>query len=522
MRRLILGLAFITWVPAAFGAELQKIQADASKGFSWPYYLLIPASITSPPVLFVEPNNTGYPDPDPVHHDLFAQSLIVGETSRAEDLGTPFLVPTFPRTLADNVAYTHQLDRNTILLKTPGLERLDLQLIAMIRDAQARLASRGINVDSKVFMAGFSASGAFTSRFVMLHPDIIKAASIGSPGWGPMVPVASWNGKTLPYPEGIADLEQLVGSKFDLQSFQKVPLQIYVGDEDYNLDAHWRPHPELELISAAFGGTSRLYERWPAYETAYASVGSLSQFVIFPTIGHAWANWSYIREFFQRYRSAQPAPLPKPALYTIYFPHVASFGSWETEVALTNTSPVAVRGQLNAYGPDGGAPLQSVSITLGPRQRKEITVGSFFQNPGNVAYLSFVSDSGFLAGYTRFFQPGNRVSLAAGTGVKSGWFTKMEQDGYTGIAFVNVETSAATVNLAAIDANGNQISSTSLPLAPGKKIVGMVTELFSGDLSAAKYFKYTSDKLLIGFTVSGSSDGQMLDGLHCLPNYIFP
>ena len=99
---------------------------------------------------------------------------------------------------------------------------------------------------------------------------------------------------------------------------------------------------------------------------------------------------------------------------------------------------------------------------------------------------------------------------------------KVEQDGWIGITFVNIETAAATVKLAAIDANGQEVSSATLTLAPGKKIVGMVTQLFNGDLSAAKYFRYTSDKLLLGFTVSGSPDGQMLDGLHCLPSYIFP
>ncbi|HYK91260.1 MAG TPA: hypothetical protein VE398_20990 [Acidobacteriota bacterium] len=522
LRWTFIGLILI-WSPAAYCDELIKIPADPANGFSWAYYLLIPSTITSPPVLMVEPNNTGTSDPDPAVHDQAAKAEIQIEAPWANILGTPWLIPTFPRPYDDRVAYTHALDRNTLLLKEQGLVRIDLQLIAMVRDAQARLAARAINVDSKFFMAGGSAAGSFISRFVMLHPDVVKAASIGAPGWGPIVPVASWSGKNLPYPEGIADLDQLVGSKFDGQSFSKVPLQVWVGDEDFTMDLYWRPSDsEMALVSAAFGGTSRLYERWPEYEAAYNSVSSLCQFIVFPTLSHSWPDFSYLRDFFQKNRSAQPVAVPKPALYTIYFPHVASFESWETEVALTNASPVAVRGQLKAYGPDGGTPLQIVSLTLEPLQRKEITVGSFFQNPQNIAYLSFVSDSGFLAGYTRFSQPGNRVSLKAGTGTKTGWFTKMEQDGWTGIAFVNVDTSASIVKLAAMDANGNQVSSATLTLAPGKKVVGMVTQLFTGDLSTARYFKYTSDKPLLGFTVSGSSDGQMLDGLHCLPNYIFP
>jgi hypothetical protein len=527
MRIMILRWAWVGMAlalgPAAYPDELLKIPADSAKGFSWGYYLLIPSKITSPPILMVEPNNTGTSDPDPAVHDSAAKSEIEIEASWANLLGTPWLIPTFPRPYDDTVAYTHALDRNTLLLKEPGLVRIDLQLIAMARDALSRLAARGINADPKFFMAGGSAAGSFISRFVMLHPEVIKAASIGAPGSGPIVPVTSWNGKNLPYPEGIADLDQLVGSKFDSQSFSKVPLQVWVGDEDFTMDLYWRPSdPEMALISAAFGGTSRLYERWPEYEAAYNSVNSFCQFVVFPMLGHAWPNFSYLSDFFQKNRSALPVAVAKPALYTIYFPHVASTGSWQTEIAITNASPVPVRGQLNAFGPNGGTPLQSVSVTLGPLQRKEITVSSFFQDPGNIAYISFVSDSGFPVGYTRFSQPGNRVSLKAGGGTKTGWFTKIEQDGWTGIAFVNVENSNATVTLAAMDGNGSQVSSATLTLTPGRKIVGMVPDLFKGDLSKAKYVKYTSDKLLLGFTVSGSSDNQSLDGLHCLPSYIAP
>ena len=507
--------------PAGYSADPQKIPADASKGFSWPYYLLIPEKITSPPVLFVEPNNSGTPSDDQAFHDASAKSLIQSKTWWASDLGTPYLVPVFPRPASgsDASTYTHALDRRALLTKTPDLERLDLQLIAMISDAQSRLASLGITVDSKVFMVGASASGSFTSRFVMLHPDMVKAASFGCPSFGPIVPASSWNGQNLPYPEGIADLESLVGAKFDIQTFKNVPLQVWVGDEDYNMDPWWiLSDPEVALVSAAFGG-KRLYERWPKYEAVYTSVSPLCQFLVVPTLGHAWLNWTYMREFFSRYRVAPPPPLPKPFLYKIYFPHVAAVAPWENELGLTNTSEVPVQGRFETYGPDGGPAIESVQLTLGPLERKEIIVGSFFLHPQNVAYVAFVSDSGFLAGYTRFSQPGNRVSLAAGTGSTRGWFTKIEKDGWTGVAFVNVETTHANVSLAAMDAEGNQLSSATLTLPPGKKYVSMVQELFAGDLSKATFFKYTSDKRLLGFTVSGSADGQMLDGLHCLGQY---
>lgn len=514
--------ALLLCSPAAGFAQVSKIAADPQKGFQWPYYLYRPAKVKQPALLMVEPNNSGRTDDDPAVHDALAQSLINSEIPWADDLGVPYLVPTFPRPDISGT-YTHALDRNTILTTYPGLQRIDLQLIAMARDARARLAASGINVDPKFFMIGASASGSFVSRFVMLHPDVVKAASIGTPGFGPIVPIASFNGQTLPYPYGIADLEQLVGTKFDQQSFQNVPLQVWGGDADYNEDEYWTPHnPEVLIISPAFGGSGQIYTRWPKYEAAYVSVSPRGQFVIFPGLGHTWADWNYIKEFFERNRTEPfPAPLPKPRLYKLYFPHVASFGSWETEIALTNTAEVPVRGDLQAFRDDGSLLSQSISVTLPALGRKQVVVGSSFQNPQDIAYLAFVSDSGWVAGYTRFSQPGNRASLAAGTGTKQGWFTKMEKDGWTGIAFVNTETSDATVTLTACDENGSQVATKTLPLSPGRKSVGMVDQLFSADLKNAKYFKFKSDRNVLGFTVSGSADGLMLDGLHCLVNYIF-
>jgi hypothetical protein len=208
-------------------------------------------------------------------------------------------------------------------------------------------------------------------------------------------------------------------------------------------------------------------------------------------------------------------------LYKIYFPHVATLGEWETEIALTNTSEVAVRGQLQAYTADGILLSQSIPLVLPPLGRREVVVGTSFQNPEDIAYVAFIGDSGFLAGYTRFWQPGGRVSLAAaGTGTKRGWYTKIEDDGYTGIAFVNVDIGDATVELIALDANGGQVATATVKLRPGQKYASLVNQLFPVDLTNARYFKFESDKNLLSFTVSGSDDGQMLDGLHCLGDYI--
>ena len=502
---------------------LSKIPANPAKGFSWPYYLYIPKTINSPQMLLVQPNNTGTANDDPAAHDTAAKGLIQGTRFWADQLGCPYLIPTFPRPETLAVGYTHALDRDALTTTVSGYERLDLQLIAMIDDARSQLAVAEIEVSPKVFMIGASASGSFVSRFVMLHPDRVKAASIGSPGFGPCVPVSSWNGQTLPYPEGISDLRSLVGSGFDSASFKNVPLQVYVGDQDLNVDPWWDPstNPTVALIIAAFGGR-HLYQRWPRYEAAYDSATSLAQFVVFPEMGHVWPPWNYMQDFFENNRSSPHPPLPRPVQYKIYFPQVASFQNWETEVALVNTvaGATAIKGELQAFRESGGDPIESVSVEIPPGGRKEITVGAAFQHSAEIAYLAFVSDSGFLAGYTRFNQPGNRVSLPAAAGVQEGWFPKMERDGWTGLAFINIGNEPANVKVCAYGEDGAKIVEESLMVEPGKKIIGLMDQVFPGDISNARFFSFTADQKVIAFSVSGSSDGEMLDGLPTLGSYL--
>jgi pimeloyl-ACP methyl ester carboxylesterase len=517
---MIFGILFLA---AGTGwAQVTKIPANAQKGFQWPYYLYVPKTIKSPTVLLVEPNNTGVTDDNPAVHDAAAATQINTFFPRADSLGSPYLVPTFPRPATDWKVYTQALDRDSLTTSLPGLVRIDLQLIAMIDDARARLAAAGTNVGPKVWMVGFSGSGSFTNHFALLHPDRIQAASAGSGGEYATAPVSVWKGKTLRFPVGIADLAQLIGHPFDTAAFRKVPMQIYIGDlqraDAVDYEDGYDPE-DAALIKEVFGGPH--FHRYPASEAAYNSIGSNCQFVIFPGLGHDLPDWNFIKDFLEYNRTEPfPAPLSKPMLYRLYFPHVASFGQWETEISVTNTTEVPVHGEWQAFRADGSALGQSIPLTLPPFGRKQVVAGSFFKNPQEVAYLTLTSDSGFLDGYTRFSQPGNRASLAAGIGAKAGWFTKMEKDGWTGIAFVNTESKDAAVDLTAWDENGNQVAAKSLKLSQGSKFVGMVDQLFPVDQSRAVYFKFKSDRNVLGFTLSGSADGQMLDGLHCLGKYI--
>lgn len=304
--------------------QLLKIPENPAKGFQWPYYLSIPRSLGLRTVLLVETNNTGTVSDDQAVHDQAALDLVKWRSNFAVDLEVPLLVPTFPRPLGSSAnpplwrIYTHALDRDSLTTTVAGLERIDLQLVAMIRDAQERLRAMGKEVDRKIFINGYSASGSFANRFTLLHPEIVKAAASGSPGGWPTVPVSTWNGETLNYPVGIADLNSLVGQPLNLTALRSVPQYIYVGDKDENDAVDFSDgfdDVDREVIDKLFGdGIPYIVERWPHAEAIFRSVNCNAQFVIYPDVTHTItpAMFEDLRRFFasHKFDKEQAGSLP--------------------------------------------------------------------------------------------------------------------------------------------------------------------------------------------------------------------
>jgi hypothetical protein len=256
--------------------KYEKIEAKPEKGFNWPYLLYIPETVKSSAVLLVEPNNSGTPSDDFTHHENRALLWLDIRSPFSHKLEVPLLIPIFPR--YDDL-YTQALDRATLLTQRENLVRIDLQLMAMIDDATIKLAGQGIRVDKRFFMMGFSASGAFTSRFCAIHPERIMAAAIGAPGGWPIAPVAKWWGHDMTYILGISDLHSLTGKQFNLNEFKKIPLYLYLGDKDDNWDSQ-DVSTELHFLGKTF------QERWLVAEEIYQSIGSRAEFVMYPGIGH--------------------------------------------------------------------------------------------------------------------------------------------------------------------------------------------------------------------------------------------
>jgi hypothetical protein len=271
-------------------AGVQEQLAFAAKGFHWPYLLFVPAKVTSTHLL-VRPNNTGFPTEELELLRASASCELQSAAALAQALGAPLLIPLFPRPQApgaeDNL-YLHALTRASLKTAVPAFSRVDLQLLAMIDDARAVLAKKGLQLEPTVLAWGFSASGSFVDRFAMLHPERVLAAAVGSPGGWPLAPVRSAAGELLPWPVGVNDVQGLTGAPVDLTRVKQVSWYFYLGDHDENDAVVHRDSFSAEdeaLITRRFG--ARPVARWAAAEKLARGAGLDAKFKLYPGAGHS-------------------------------------------------------------------------------------------------------------------------------------------------------------------------------------------------------------------------------------------
>lgn len=297
MRNLIfcLTLFFVltTSLSAQKTAETIKIEADSAKGFSYPFYLYIPAAMREDTAknqnfsLLVIPNNTGVIDDDLAVHEANVKQKMMQVGLAFGKLNVPVIMPVFPRPKTDWKIYTHALDRDAMLTEKTEYKRFDLQMAAMIEAVRERFAKENLKVDDKVLMYGFSAAGMFVNRFAFLHPDKVKAVASGAPGGWAIAPVEKYKGKTLRYPLGVNDFKEVSGKKFDAKNLQNVAFFFFMGAKDDNDSLPFNDGYETEdkdLAFELFGKTP--FERWEITEKLYADAKLNAEIKLYPDTPH--------------------------------------------------------------------------------------------------------------------------------------------------------------------------------------------------------------------------------------------
>ncbi len=200
----------------------------------------------------------------------------------------------------------------------------------------------------------------------------------------------------------------------------------------------------------------------------------------------------------------------------ICFSHIAITKGWETEVAVINPTAKRVSGNFTFYDMDGNQLGEPVSKTLEANGRYQMMVGATFAQRGEVEYMIFSASVYGLKGYSKFsHEDYGRASIMASAPQKSGLFTKIDHEGWTGIAFVNTSSEVAHITLTAYSDAGVADAIKSLDLDPGKKIVKTVEDIFEPQsVSGSSYVSFTSKQGIVGFFLNGY--GNKLDGSKAL------
>lgn len=277
-----------------------EIPANPAKGFNYPYFLKIPKNdgqaISN--YMIVEGNNTGRCDDSfKVHEDRAKETIQKGSVSAyvSKNLNAVSLMPVFPRNKSTGLVYTHDLDRDSMLIQSGDLKRIDLQLINMINDAQAMLAENKISVEKKVYMVGYSASGRFANKFTIMHPEKVQAVATGGVNSAAIIPTSEINGEKLRYPVGTADLKDLTGVEFNEAEYKNVAQYIYMGAKDNNditqfSDGYDKQDAELTWRLL---GKNMMPDRWNKLQQMYVQLGygNSIQTHTYEGIGHEYNDY---------------------------------------------------------------------------------------------------------------------------------------------------------------------------------------------------------------------------------------
>ena len=289
---------------------LIEIAANPKAGFNYPYFLFIPAGCDKSigQYLLVESNNTGSTnDTFYVHEKAARIQAQFGPLGNAlsRQLHIPYLVPVFPRPQKEWKVYTHMLDRDAMLWSKAPMKRIDLQLVAMIKDAIGKLKDKGYIVNEQVLLSGYSSSGVFANRFACLHPEMIKAYSAGGINGLLMMPFTQYNNEKLNYPIGTDDFQEITGSTFNFDAFTKVHQFLYMGETDTNdavqMDDGYSTK-EREIIYKTFG-EKMLPDRWFGCQLHYKIAMHNAQFRTYSGVGHE-VNADIIRDLVKFYSGA--------------------------------------------------------------------------------------------------------------------------------------------------------------------------------------------------------------------------
>lgn len=189
------------------------------------YILAIPKQLKDNCQLIVESYNSGNNQTKSYEENI---SFALNNLNQLKRLmmvteGDPILIPIVPD--IEGGPDDQQLSRESILRN-----RIEEKFFNCIQNAKEIIKKNtGKEVNEKIFLNGYSASGVFAQRFALIHPEIIDRCLIG--GAAGTIPMPQINDE-IAYPIGINDYEELFGKKFSFEEYKKIQFGYYAAENE--------------------------------------------------------------------------------------------------------------------------------------------------------------------------------------------------------------------------------------------------------------------------------------------------
>jgi len=256
--------------------------AKPELGFHFGYFMYLPLVLREIPVLIVEAPSVGEVGPMDraceIVYEKAAFELTAGGFPHglAKILQCPVIMPLFPRPEDrenSTSIYTHTLASRAMSVTDSPIERVDLQLIAMFQDIKNRFRRAGIRLCDKFIVKGFSSGGVFAHRFTLLHPQYVLAAVGGGNMHAFTLPLKTYQGETLIWPNGMGDTDCYCS--FDPDCYKAVKQLFYMGDMDFNDPVPYEDaytEEERQQVYRLFGKTG-MPDRWNIYQDLVKTLG---------------------------------------------------------------------------------------------------------------------------------------------------------------------------------------------------------------------------------------------------------
>ncbi|WP_010140204.1 hydrolase [Oceanicola sp. S124] len=221
-----------------------------------------------------------------IHHSLRdAQALRDQFIDFAEAHQCALLAPLFP------CGINGPDDFNNYKLLRHGGIAYDEILLGMIDELAEvfRLHS------DRVLMHGFSGGGQFAHRFMLRHPERLRAVSIAAPG------TVTLPGDPRPWWPGTGDMETALGAPFRSEPLRALPIQLLIGAEDTSPEGVTiREGSDFWTAGANEAGATRV-ERLDALETALRGIGASPERQDVPGVAHLGTGLQpAVKDFFAR------------------------------------------------------------------------------------------------------------------------------------------------------------------------------------------------------------------------------